>query len=170
MAIRLDDGAELWRAGDEVRSEQIAVTEDAVYSAQVDAATGIGLVGALEALSGRTLWQWRTPRNTGELLALWGRRAPQLLAVGVARSAGTLTAALARDVRGLEALRELRSGQYPEALHTAMNAMWLVVDWGFVFLGTRLGVFALDAQSGDLQWHALPTTDLSCCDPALPSS
>jgi PQQ-like domain len=171
MAVRLDDGAELWRTGDDVRSEQVAVTKDAVYYAQVDAATGIGLVGALEAQSGRTMWQWRTPRNTGELLALWGRRAPHLLAVGVARSAVTLTAALSRDVRGLEALRELRSGQWrhPEALHSAVNAMWLVADWGIVLLGTRLGVFALDAQNGAVRWHALPTTDRSFCDPALPS-
>jgi outer membrane protein assembly factor BamB len=172
MAIRLDDGAELWRTGNEVRSEQIAVSKDAVYFAQVDAATGIGMVGALEAQSGRTLWQWRTPRNTGELLALWGWRAPHLLAVGVARSAATLSTALARDVRGLELLNELRWGQWrhPEVLHSAVNAMWLVADGGIVFLGTRLGVFALEAQTGDLLWHALPTTDLSCCDPALPSS
>src|SRR5262249_51093173 len=145
---------------------------DAVYHAQVDAATGIGMVGALEAQSGRALWQWRTPRDTAKLLALWGRRAPRLLAVGVARSAITLTAALARDVRGQELLGEVRSGQWrhPEALHTAVNAMWLVADGEMLFLGTRLGVFALGAQSGGLRWHALPTMDLSFCEPALPSS
>jgi outer membrane protein assembly factor BamB len=172
MAMRLDDGAELWRTGDEVRGEQIAVTKDAVYYAQVDAATGIGMVGALETQSGHTLWQWYTPRNTGELFALWGRRAPRLLAIGVQRSAATLTAALARDARGLDLLGELSRGQWrhPEALHSAMNAMWLVTDGEIVFLGTRLGVFALEAQTGDLRWHSLPMTDLSCCDPALPSS
>jgi outer membrane protein assembly factor BamB len=48
-----------------------------------------------------------------------------------------------------------------------MNANWLAARWGIVFLGTWLGLFALDAATGQLLWHALPTIDLSFVDPAL---
>jgi hypothetical protein len=38
---------------------------------------------------------------------------------------------------------------------------------GAVYLGTRLGLFALDAKQGRLLWYALPNTDLSNFDPAI---
>jgi hypothetical protein len=38
---------------------------------------------------------------------------------------------------------------------------------GTVYLGTRLGLFALDAKQGRLVWYALPNTDLSNIDPAI---
>jgi len=52
-------------------------------------------------------------------------------------------------------------------LHGAMNANWLAARWGIVLLGPWLGLFALDAATGQLLWHALPTIDLSFVDPAL---
>jgi hypothetical protein len=36
-----------------------------------------------------------------------------------------------------------------------------------VYLGTRLGLFALDAKQGRLRWYALPNTDLANFDPAI---
>jgi outer membrane protein assembly factor BamB len=57
--------------------------------------------------------------------------------------------------------------RHPWQLHGAMNANWLAARWGIVFLGTWLGLFALDAATGQLLWHALPTIDLSFVDPAL---
>ena len=38
---------------------------------------------------------------------------------------------------------------------------------GVVYLGTRLGLFALNAKDGRLLWYALPNTDLSNFDPAI---
>jgi outer membrane protein assembly factor BamB len=52
-------------------------------------------------------------------------------------------------------------------LHDGINANNLAARWGIVFLGTWLGLFALDAATGRLLWHALPTVDLSFMDPAL---
>lgn len=65
--------------------------------------------------------------------------------------------------------REMTEGQWrhPWQLHGAMNANWLAARWGIVFLGTWLGLFALDARDGRLLWHALPTLDLSYETPAL---
>jgi outer membrane protein assembly factor BamB len=81
-----------------------------------------------------------------------------------------------RHVRGQkpsprrQALRhEFHHGQWrhPWRLHGSNNANWLAARWGIVFLGTWLGLFALDAATGRLLWHALPTIDLSYVDPAL---
>ena len=65
--------------------------------------------------------------------------------------------------------REVRDGPWrqPHALHAANNALWLAARDGIVFVGTRLGLFALEASSGRLRWHALPAIDLSFIDPAL---
>jgi outer membrane protein assembly factor BamB len=57
--------------------------------------------------------------------------------------------------------------RHPWQLDSAMNANRMAARWGMVFLGTWLGLFALDATSGRLLWHALPTIDLSDVDPAL---
>jgi outer membrane protein assembly factor BamB len=57
--------------------------------------------------------------------------------------------------------------RHPWQVHGSMNANWLAAQWGIVFLGTWLGLFALDAATGQLLWHALPTIDLSYVEPAL---
>jgi len=57
--------------------------------------------------------------------------------------------------------------RHPWQVHDATNANWLAARWGIVFLGTWLGLFALDATTGQLLWHALPTIDLSFVEPAL---
>ena len=64
---------------------------------------------------------------------------------------------------------ELSHGQWrhPWQLHDGINANNLAAQWGIVFLGTWLGLFALDAATGQLLWHTLPTIDLSYVDPAL---
>ena len=87
----------------------------------------------------------------------------------------TLSAKL-RDIRqsiasdvGWPLWREFSQGhwRHPWQTHGATNANWLAARWGIVFLGTWLGLFALDAATGRLLWHALPTIDLSYVDPAL---
>ncbi|HEX6544350.1 MAG TPA: hypothetical protein VF040_21515, partial [Ktedonobacterales bacterium] len=81
-----------------------------------------------------------------------------------------------RDIRssiasnvGWPLWHEFRNGhwRHPWALHAAMNANWLAARWGIVFLGTWLGLFALDAANGRLLWHALPALNLSSVEPAL---
>jgi hypothetical protein len=60
--------------------------------------------------------------------------------------------------------REITVGlwQRPHVVEVAR----LTSGLGVVYLGTRLGLFALDAQQGRLVWYALPNTDLSNFDPA----
>jgi outer membrane protein assembly factor BamB len=75
---------------------------------------------------------------------------------------------IASDV-GWPLWREFSQGhwRHPWHVHGSMNDNWLAARWGIVFLGTWLGLFALDAASGRLLWHALPTIDLSSIEPAL---
>jgi hypothetical protein len=50
----------------------------------------------------------------------------------------------------------VRDGQWrqPHALHGANNALWLEACDGPVFVGTWLGLFALEASDERLRWHA----------------
>src|SRR5262249_4995429 len=109
------------------------------------------------------------------LLRLWGPRVPWIAAssgvlVGKAL-AEALTQSSPREI-GLALWLELAAGQWrrPYALHWAVNAMWLAAGAGAAYLGTRLGVFALDEDDGHPLWHALPTTDVSFTSPALAST
>lgn len=67
--------------------------------------------------------------------------------------------------------RELSEGQrrQPYGLHGANNAFWLEARGGTVFVGTRLGLFAVASDNGRLLWYALPDVDLSFSLLALPS-
>ena len=47
------------------------------------------------------------------------------------------------------------------------NALWLEARDGFVFVGTRLRLFALSGDDGHLRWHAVPDIDVSFVAPAL---
>lgn len=173
FAVRLEDGAELWRA-DDILTFQLAVTDMALYCGGLitpqDA--GIAEVVALDARTGRELWRWRTPADLRSLLALWGMRTPRMLAYAGYHAGANVVSALRQSSRRRilnDLLREIQYGQWrrPHALHNAVNAMWLSAGWNTVYLGTRLGLFALRASDGRLLWHALPATDLSFVAPAL---
>jgi outer membrane protein assembly factor BamB len=170
-ALNLADGRELWRVSS-VLAYQVAVSSTAVYCAHLREPEYVGVVEALDAESGRRRWQWQTPGNLRALLRLWGARTPRMVASAGWRIGMSVGAALAQP--SLRAIRstlakEIRQGQWrhPQALDAAVNDMWLVSGWGAVYLGTRLGVFALDAGDGHLLWHGLPTTDLSFITSAL---
>lgn len=173
-AVRLEDGAILWQ-GDEVRHGKYAATESALFSTSVTppaiGQAAVGHVYAHDAQSGELLWHWHTPDSVGSLLALWGNRAPWLLADGARRIASTLAAVLTEppQQRRKSFRREISQGQWrpPYGLHGVSNAMSLVANWDAIFLGTRLGVFGLRASDGKLLWHALPTVDISFCQPTL---
>ncbi len=168
-ALRLEDGALLWRA-DEVLPWQCAATDSALFSTRLTP-PGIGHVYAHDAQTGQLLWHWHTPDSLRSLLALWGRRMPWLLADSAGRMGSTLAVALAEPSheRANTLRREISEGQWrrPYGLHGAVNAMWLVASMDAVFLGTRLGVFALRASDGKHLWHALPTVDVSFFPPTL---
>jgi outer membrane protein assembly factor BamB len=168
-AVRLEDGAILWRA-DEVLPWQCAATNSALFSTRL-APPGIGYVYAHDAQTGQLLWHWHTPDSVRSLLALWGKRTPWLLADSVGRIGSTVATALAEPSRERANMlrRELREGQWrrPYGLDGAVNAMWLLASRDAVFLGTRLGVFALRAPDGKLLWHALPAVDVSFFPPTL---
>jgi outer membrane protein assembly factor BamB len=185
-ALNARTGAQLWRTPGIVADYVVLDGANICYS-RILRPGQIIEVGALDA-TGARLWQWRSPGSLGELLRLWGlRRMPLMFWDSTKRMATVLetiikqehfiTQALrGRHVRGQkpsprrQALRhEFHHGQWrhPWRLHGSNNANWLAARWGIVFLGTWLGLFALDAATGRLLWHALPTIDLSYVDPAL---
>lgn len=171
-AVRLDDGRELWRV-EGIRVDHLAVTDTTLYCALLLERRGIGAVVALAAGSGQRRWRWHTPGDLRALLRLWGARTPGIAASATLLVGKALADALTQpSLRAIGAAlwREVAHGQWrhPYELHGAVNAMWLAADTGAAYLGTRLGVFALGADDGRLRWHALPITDVSFVDPALP--
>ena len=201
-AVNARTGEELWRTPD-VPHYQLALDGPILTYRLGIPGTGNIALGALDAMTGERLWQWRSPGTLGELLRLWGpRRMPMMLWDSTAKSVATIReivwrpcfqlrrppsrARMAqrrqtlgmrlRDIRqsiasdvGWPLWREFSQGhwRHPWQLDGAVNANRLAARWGIVFLGTWLGLFALDAATGRLLWHALPTIDLSCIDPAF---
>ncbi|HET9978942.1 MAG TPA: PQQ-binding-like beta-propeller repeat protein, partial [Ktedonobacterales bacterium] len=186
-AVDARTGEELWRAPD-VAHDYLALDGRMLCYSRLHMRERIVEIGALNAATGERLWQWRTPASLTELLRLWGAvRMPLMLGDSAKRMATVLgsivsqehpfaQAVKGRPMRGKkpaprrQAFRhEFYHGQWrhPWQLHGANNANWLVARWGIVFLGTWLGLFALDARDGRLLWHALPTLDLSHVAPAL---
>ncbi|MGO8947110.1 MAG: hypothetical protein ACLQUY_05500 [Ktedonobacterales bacterium] len=173
-------GGERWRT-EGVRADTLALERSRVYYACLHAdphmprhRDKIAEVGALDSETGAPLWSWRSPGDTGALLRLWGLRTPAMLVDATKKSWRTVESILASPGYRVSRRRALRSefkvGQCrrPYALHGANNALWLEARDGLVFVGTRLGLFALAGDDGHLCWHALPDIDLSFVEPALP--
>ncbi|MGE5333872.1 MAG: PQQ-binding-like beta-propeller repeat protein [Nitrososphaerota archaeon] len=201
-ALDARTGAPLWRTSG-VAHDHLALDGVILSYAHILPERRIVEVGALNAVTGERLWQWRSPATLGELVRLWGmRRMPAMLWDSTEKSVATIREIVGQrwfrlrgptsrfrepprqqtlgrrlhDIRrsiasnvGWPLWHEFRQGQWrhPWQLHDAMNANWLAARWGIVFLGTWLGLFALDATTGSLLWHALPTIDLSFVEPAL---
>ena len=85
-----------------------------------------------------------------------------MLAHSVKKSSVVFASRLANPEPRVRRLRALRSE------FKAGSGLWLEARDGLVFVGTRLGLFALVGSSGHLRWHALPDVDLSFVEPALP--
>jgi outer membrane protein assembly factor BamB len=170
-------GRELWRA-DGVHAHTLALDGGQLYYAGVRQdprvrATPAGLaeVGALDVHTGTKLWTWRSPHTTAELLQVWGTRTPAMLLDSAKKSWTTITDALTDSrQRKSRLLRELHGGhwRHPYTLHASMNALWLEARDGLVFVGTWLGLLALDGKDGTLRWLGVPDLDLSFITPALP--
>lgn len=180
-------GKELWRTPG-IAADYIALDGAILCYSRMMMNDRIVEIGALDATTGERLWQWRTPTNLAELLRLWGARRTPLMVWESAKRIATVLVTIVRQehfitqaLRGRhapggkpsprrQALRhEFHHGQWrrPWRLHGSNNANWLAARWGIVFLGTWLGLFALDAATGRLLWYALPTVDLSYVAPAL---
>jgi outer membrane protein assembly factor BamB len=153
----LRDGALLWRV-DGLRADRLVLDGDQLCFLRLVQPEQVAEVGALNARTGARLWTWRTPGDTAALLCLWGMRTPAMLADSARRSWQTLASVLAQpdpiQRRGL-IRREISRGQWrhPYALHSANNAAWLAARRGLVLVGTRLGLFALDASTGRPRWR-----------------
>ncbi len=168
---------ELWRA-DGVLAHTLAVDEDQLYYAGVrqdphvrSTPAGLAEVGALDVHTGTKLWTWHSPHTTAELLQLWGTRTPAMLLASAKKWRVTLSDALTDPhQRKSRLLRELHGGhwRYPYTLHASINALWLEARDGLVYVGTWIGLFALDGKDGTLRWHGVPDLDLSFVTPALP--
>jgi outer membrane protein assembly factor BamB len=175
-ALRSADGAELWRTADATPNAVLCAPDVIVSSYRVQRdTTGSDVskeVRAFDAQTGAALWQWRTPANPRELSRLCRTRVPEVVVAG-ARQAGAYIAynfASARQERNPWRIvsmihREISVGLWrrPHVVELAR----LTSGLGTVYLGTRLGLFALDAKQGRLVWYALPNTDLSNIDPAI---
>jgi outer membrane protein assembly factor BamB len=173
-------GTQLWRAVG-VQADTLALDSGRVYYACIHTdprlpqrRDKIAEVGALDAGTGAHLWSWGTPTDTAALLQLWGLRTPAMLADAAKKSWRRVAAILAyprpRQSRRQVLRSEFKAGQWrqPYGLHSANNALWLEAQDGLVFVGTRLGLFALAGDDGHLRWHAVPDVDLSFVEPALP--
>lgn len=173
-------GGERWRT-EGIRADTLAVDSGRVYYACLHDdphrprhRDKIAEVGALESETGRPLWSWRSPGDTAALLRLWGLRTPAMLVDATKKSWRTVDSLLTNPGPKVSRWRALRSefkvGQWrrPYALHGANNALWLEARDGLVFVGTRLGLFALSGDDGHLRWHAVPDIDVSFVAPALP--
>jgi outer membrane protein assembly factor BamB len=176
----LGAGSEQWRTQG-IRADALALDSGRVYYACLHDdphmprhRDKVAEVGALDSETGRPLWSWRSPGDTGALLRLWGLRTPAMLVDATKKSWRTVDALLAspdyRATRWRVLRSEVKYGQWrrPYALHGANNALWLEARDGFVFVGTRLGLFALSGEDGQLRWHAVPDIDVSFVAPALP--
>lgn len=122
-------------------------------------------VQALDLVTGETRWTWRSPENLAALLRLWGLRAPGAFAASILRQLRKEGFAFLQQAR-----REFAVGQWR---HPATIAHMRIDEAGdTVYLGGRLGVFALRASDGSLRWAGLPNVEVNTRLPLLifPSS
>ena len=134
-----------WRA-ERVLAHSMALDGDQLYYAGVrhdphlpPSPSAIAEVGALDVHTGTRLWTWYSPRNTAELLQLWGTRTPAMLVDSAKKSWATITNALAdpRQRTTVTLRRELYVGQWRHTytLHGSINALWLEARDGLVYVG-----------------------------------
>jgi hypothetical protein len=111
-------------------------------------------------VTGATRWTWRSPKNLAALLNRWGLRAPGAFATSVFHQ-------LRKDGPALmkRASYELAAGQWRHP--AAIYEMRIDTAGDAVYLGGRLGVFALRASDGALRWSALPNVEVNTRLPLL---
>jgi outer membrane protein assembly factor BamB len=163
-AIRISDGAELWRA-DDIEPGHLVVTDQTLFFGKLAQPGKYAEAGALDAATGRLLWRWHSPRHLLGLLKLWGLRTPQVLVFALAQARRSLRRA--RDEHNWHIFwHEVIHGQWrrPGALVWDVS---MAVGGDRVYVATSLGLFALDARKGRLLWHALPTTDVALVAPGV---
>ncbi len=164
VALRADGSTELWC----VTSLDFGITQatdTALYYGYLTQPRELAEVGAHDPLTGKRLWRWRSPGNIITLLLLWGRRIPDMIAFALSEARRSLVYSREHHDRGVF-MREVIRGQWrrPWAL---IGHIQLTVGKERVYVGTNLGIFALNARTGRRLWHELPTRDLSVVAPAL---
>lgn len=95
-AVNARTGEELWRTPD-VPHYQLALDGPILTYRLGIPGTGNIELGALDAMTGERLWQWRSPDSLGELLRLWGLgRMPLMLWDSAEKSVTTLASIVGR--------------------------------------------------------------------------
>lgn len=115
---------------------------------------------ALDAETGATGWTWRSPENLTALLRLWGPGAFAAFAASIGRELGRQGLSLARSLR-----YELEAGQWRHP--AALENLRLDATGDTVYLGGRLGVFAVSAHDGRLLWSGLRNVEVNTRLPLL---
>lgn len=157
-AVRLSDGAELWRAENIEPGYTVITTDDVLYAVRLTQPQQQGEVTALDIHTGQLLWRWHTPGNILSLLRLWQTRTPYVLLHAIAQIPRSITRA--RDSHNQSIIHhELINGQWRRPAHLLSNIHVAASDTA-VYVVTSLGLFALHPRNGHLLWHALPTSDL----------
>lgn len=168
-AVPVSTGVALWQAdhteaqsiltvGDHLLSTRHIVRDNSRHDALLE-------VAALDPRTGRRRWRWRTPESALDLLLLWGWRIPEMAGVIATRTLDSVeqmldTALAANDARVFwhSARHELSAGQWRHPY--AVRQEQVQADREAVYVGTRLGVFALSAKTGYPRWHALPAMEV----------
>ena len=115
---------------------------------------------ALDVETGATGWTWRSPENLSALLRLWGPGAFGDFAASIGRE---LTRHGLTLIRGLR--YELEAGQWRHP--AALESLRLDATGDTVYLGGRLGVFAVRARDGKLLWSGLRNVEVNTRLPLL---
>jgi outer membrane protein assembly factor BamB len=115
---------------------------------------------ALDVETGATGWTWRSPENLAALLRLWGPGAFAAFAASIGRELARNGLTLVRGLRN-----ELEAGQWRHP--AALESLRLDATGDTVYLGGRLGVFALSAHDGRLLWSGLRNVEVNTRLPLL---
>jgi outer membrane protein assembly factor BamB len=186
-ALRISDGTRLWRAERMVPllappldismfGDQSLATERSLYVARLKQPSYLAEALAFDVRSGQQRWHWHSPAHLAPLLTLWGWRTPQV--IGFALSQGRRSILRAREHKrnrarmAEEIAREIMHGQWRHPTRLLGHVFSAAVGRGEspdderLYLGTSMGLFALDARNGHRLWHALPMMEIASIVPA----
>lgn len=177
----ITNGAEIWHTAIEpyrpdltqgrtmdLLSGRLAVAEQTLYLGRVDRHLHAEAI-ALDKPTGRILWRWHSPGNYLTLLPIWGRETPRIVLRAVRQFLRLFGESVSR-CSPWPVWQEIRYGawRHPGALLTT-TGMTLSADDQHVYVGTPLGIFALDARTGKRAWHLLPTVTIARVYPSSAS-
>jgi outer membrane protein assembly factor BamB len=186
-ALRISDGNRLWHAERKVPllaapmnarifADQRLATEDSLYFAQLKQRSYLAEALAFDVRSGQQRWHWQSPGHLLPLIKLWGRHTPQV--IGFALSQGRRSIMYSREHKHYlaskagELARQIVHGQWRYPARLLGHSFSAALGQGEspederLYLGTSMGLFALDGRDGRRLWHALPMMEIGTIVPA----